>query len=104
MKSPDREITLTFFSVPTQQDAEAWRVRLTFPPCATDTTLLSLEVLNGDGSMVTKGVFELAGQQLQVKDGEASICYADFVAGIHEKGVWLLRPGHAPLPGGLTFT
>ena len=44
-----------------------------------------------------------AGQRLAVRDGAASITYADFVKGKHEPAIWLYRKGKAPVPGALTF-
>ena len=31
------------------------------------------------------------------------LTFGDFVKGIHETGVWMMRPGHPPVPGALTF-
>ena len=52
---------------------------------------------------VASGVFEFAGQKLKVKDGEASMTFAQFVAGKHSVPIWLHREGMKPIPGVPTF-
>jgi len=104
MKTPaDKTITMTFHSHPVRLMHQRWTARLTFPPGATADTMLALSVTDGEEHPIAAGTLELAGLRLAVKNGAASIKFADFVAGKHEKGVWLHRRGMNPLPGGLTF-
>lgn len=100
---PDKTITITFHSHQTKDRRMWWRARLTFPPGATGETPLPLAVEDGLGRPVASGVLELAGQRLAVADGSATLLYRDFIAGKHEKGLWLHRKGMLPIPGALTF-
>jgi len=52
---------------------------------------------------VESAVFEFAGQHLAVKDGEASMTFAEFIAGKHSVPIWLHRAGMKPVPGLPTF-
>ena len=104
MKTPDdKEIAFTFGSHPMKQAESRWTAKVTFPAGATAATTLPVELCDGNGAPVASGVFEFAGQRLAVRDGRASISYADFVKGKHEVALWLHRPGLPPVPGGLTF-
>ncbi len=104
MKTPDdKEIAFTFGSHPMKQAERRWTAKVTFPAGATAATTLPVELCDGNGAPVASGVFEFAGRRLVVRDGRASISYADFVKGKHEVALWLHRPGLPPVPGGLTF-
>ena len=100
MKTPgDKTIAFSFHSHPTKDMKMRWQAKLTFPPGSTAETVLPITVVDGDGNPVESAVFEFAGQKLEVRDGEASMTYADFVAGKHSVPIWLHRPGMKPVPG-----
>lgn len=104
MRTPaDKTIALTFGSHPTRDLALRWTAKLVFPPGAGAEMPLSISLADGNGAPVRVGVFAFAGQRLAVRDGAASISYADFVKGKHAVALWLHRPGLPPIPGGLTF-
>ena len=104
MKTPDdKRITFTFCSHPTKRLEMRWTAKLVFPPGADAKTVLPLSLVDGHGKPVPEGVFEFAGRRLAVRDGAASISYADFIRGKHAVALWLHRPGRPPIPGGLTF-
>ena len=52
---------------------------------------------------VKDAVFEFAGKELPVKDGAASMTFAEFIAGKHSVPIWLHRKGKKPVPGVPTF-
>lgn len=104
MKTPEgKTIVFTFKSHPAPNLSVRWQAKLTFPPGAGPETELPIEVVDGEEVPVPEGVFEFAGRELPVKNGKASIVYADFIGGKHKTALWLHRPGMDPLPGGLTF-
>lgn len=104
MKTPaDRTIAFTFGSHPMHDRALCWTATLVFPPASGPETVLSIALVDGNGAPVESGVFAFAGRRLPVRDGAASLTYADFVAGKHEVALWLHRTGCPPVPGGLTF-
>ena len=80
-----------------------WSARLVFPAGSDETTELPITVLDGERRPVASAVFEFAGQRLVVRDGAASIRYADFIRGKSSVPLWLYRKGLPPVPGGLTF-
>ena len=103
MKTPaDKTVTFTYSSHPTKDVSWRWTATLTFPSGATAETPLSVTVVNGDNEPVD-GTFEFAGRRIPVRDGRARLTYADFIAGKHEKAIWLHRKGLEPIPGSLTF-
>ena len=104
MKTPEgKTIVMTFHSHPTKDMKARWIARVTFPAGATAETCLPISIVDGDGLPVDSGVFVFAGQNLTVKDGEASMTLAQFVAGKHSVPLWLHRDGMQPVPGVPTF-
>jgi hypothetical protein len=103
MKSPDCAFALEFRSVPTGDVREDWIVRLHFPAGAGADDLLPLTARDGRDVPIETGTFAFMGCMCPLAAGSGSIRYRDFVAGIHEKAVWLLRPGQESVPGVLTF-
>ncbi len=104
MKVPDgKTITITFVSQQVKDHALRWAVNVTFPGGAGPEAMLPVHAEDGTGAPVAEGVFEFAGQSVRVAGGEGAVRYADFVAGKHEKAIWLKRPGMDPIPGSLTF-
>jgi hypothetical protein len=104
VKAPDdKAIAFTFGSYPEKDPAKRWRAKLSFPPGATAETVLPIEVVDGNDAPVADGVFEFAGRRLPVRDGAASISYADFIKGKHAVELWLHRPGLPSVYGGLSF-
>jgi len=103
MKTPaDKTVTFVYVSHPTKTIGWRWEARLTFPAGADAQTMLPLEIQDGEGKPVD-GMFEFAGRQISVKNGEGRLAYADFVAGKHATSVWLHRSNIEPIPGSLTF-
>ena len=100
---PDKTIAFTFVSHPTHALGLRWTATVVFPQGSTAEAILPIALVDGRGKPVRSGVFEFAGQRLAVRDGAASLSYADFVRGKHEVALWLHRPGLPPIPGGLTF-
>ena len=100
---PDKTFAFNYGSHPTRDLAMRWKARLEFPAGSTAESLLRLEVEDGNGKPVAAGVFEFAGQRLQVEGGEATLTFGDFVNGRHSTALWLHRAGMPPIPGGLTF-
>lgn len=104
MKSPaDKTIALRFASHPMKKLSHRWQAKLTFPPASAAETVLPIEIADGEGNPVAAGIFEFAGQKLEVVDGRSSIVYSDFIKGKHSVPLWLHRSGIEPVPGGLTF-
>ena len=104
MKAPtDKTVTMTFRSLPFPKPEDGWIVRLTFPAGAGAGDALPLVALDGAERPIARGVFEFAGQALEVTDGAASIPYETFIAGLNERGLWMHRAGAEPVPGGLVF-
>ncbi len=100
---PGKTIVLTFASLQLKDKELCWAANVTFPGGAGDGAILPVAVEDGLGRPVESGVFEFAGHALRIKDGASSIPYADFIAGKHDPGIWLKRPGMEPVPGALTF-
>lgn len=103
MKSPDKELIMTFQSIPAAKEEDGWKVRLSFPASATASTKLTLSAVDGAGAPVAEGEFRFMGATVRISGGSGTLLYADFIKGIHEPQVWMIRPGCVPLPGGLTF-
>ena len=104
MKTPsDKKIAFYFVSQEVARADDRWSARVHFPPGATASTVLPIEVLDGNEEPVADAVLELFGQRLKVKDGATSTTYADFIAGVHSTPVWMHRNGKKPVPGELTF-
>ena len=104
MKTPEgKTIIMTFHSHPTTDMKMRWIAKITFPPGSTAETVLPITIVDGEELPVESGVFEFAGQKLTVKDGEASMTFAQFVAGKHSVPIWLHRDGMKPIPGVPTF-
>jgi len=104
MRTPaDKTITFTFGSHPMKDPKQRWSARVTFPAGADEATALPIALVDGDENPVADGMFEFAGQNVVIKDGQGSISYADFIRGKHETSLWLHRRGMPPVPGGLTF-
>lgn len=104
MKTPvGKPLSLIYVSYPAHEMKMRWSAKLHFKGGESDDSILALEIHDGEGDAVENGIFELAGKSLPVKNGAAYITGRDFVAGKHERAVWLHRPGMAPVSGGLTF-
>ena len=104
MKTPaDKKISLTFYSHPMKDLRQRWKALLVFAPGSTDETPAEITVVDGEGVPVREGSFAFAGRFTKISDGKGAIRCGDFVKGKHETGIWLHRPGQAPVPGALTF-
>ena len=76
---PDKTIAFTFVSHMTAEPEQRWIAHMTFPPGSDGDTVLQIEIIDGLDAPVREGTFEFAGCSLPVRDGLASIRYADFV-------------------------
>ena len=104
MKSPeDKTLSFLFWCVPGTRAPDFWSVRVTIPPGATAETALDVSATGENSVPVAKGSFEFMGARVKIANGKGSLSFGDFVKGIHETGVWMIRPGHPPVPGALTF-
>ena len=104
MKSPDsKTISFLFRAIPVQNVPDFWEVRVTLHPNSTADTDMTLRATGGDAEPVKEGTFEFMGTRVGISNGKGTVKFVDFVKGIHETGVWMMRPGHPPVPGGLTF-
>ena len=100
---PDKTIAFTFTALPLVPHTHRWTAKVTFPPGSTAESELPVEVKDAAGRPLGSGSLEIAGRRLPVRDGRATIRFADFVAGKHEKKLCLHRRGCAPAAGDLTF-
>lgn len=104
MRTPsDKPLSFVFVSFPAHEMKMRWSAKLNFKGSEDSSSVLDIEVHDGEGEAVKKGVFEFAGQMLAVNDGLTKISYADFIAGKHDRAIWLHRKGFPPIPGDLTF-
>ena len=100
---PDKTIAFTYMALPLVPHTHRWTAKVTFPPGSTAECDLPVEVKDAAGKPLASGTLEIAGRRLRVRDGQASIRFADFVAGKHESKLFLHRRGCAPAAGDLTF-
>ena len=104
MKSPEsKTLSFLFRAIPVQNVADFWEVRITVHPGSTAKTPITFSATGGDAAPVKAGTFEIMGARVKIVDGKGSLPYEAFVKGIHERAVWMMRPGHPPVPGALTF-
>ena len=104
MKSPENKtLTFLFMSVPGTHAPDFWSVRVTISPDSTAETPLAVSATDESAGPIAKGCFEFMGARVKIVKGKGSLTLGDFVKGIHETGVWMMRPGHPPVPGALTF-
>ena len=103
MKSPDKTLFFFFRSVPKELNEDIWMVRAVLPPNAVADTMMSIDATDGNEKPIDSAVFEFVGCRVGISGGKGAIAYGDFVKGMGESAVWMLRPGREPVPGGLTF-
>ena len=104
MKSPENKaLSFLFLSVPGTHSPDIWSVRVAVPAGSTAETQLSVSATGEDSEPIAKGCFEFMGARVKIAKGKGSLTFGDFVKGIHETGVWMMRPGHPPVPVALTF-
>lgn len=104
MKSPpEKTITLTFKSCACTDNSLCWKATLVFAPDSDEKSVLPIAIEDGNGDSIASGVFEFAGKEISICRGQGELKYVDFIAGIHEKAIWLKRRGKDPIPGLLTF-
>ena len=104
MRSPEsKTLSFLFLSVPGTKSPDSWAVRVTLPPGSTADTPLEISAVDGGKSPIGKATFEFMGARIKISKGSGTITLGDFVKGIHETGVWMMRPRHQPVPGALTF-
>lgn len=100
---PDKQVVFTLYSHPMKDAKLRWKAHLTFEPGSTDSSYALLDMHDGDGNAVEKGVFEFAGAKIKVEKGLGRLKCAAFVKGKHDGAIWLHRKGQPPVPGALTF-
>ena len=104
MKSPENKtLSFLFHCVPGTRSQDAWALRVTLPPGTTAKTQILVDAVGEGSKPITKGTFEFMGTRVKIAKGIGHISLEQFMAGIHETGVWMMRPGHPPVPGALTF-
>ncbi len=104
MNVPDgKRIVMTFVSEKSADKRLRWAVNVVFDGGSKPGSNLPIFAENADGSVIESGVFEFAGKLIPIENGTGHISYDDFIAGKHEKGVWLKRKGGVPVAGLLTF-
>ena len=104
MKSPEgKTLSFLFHCVPGTRAEHAWALRVTLPPGATAKTPILVDAVGDKSKPIAKGTFEFMGTRVKIADGKGCLTLEQFMAGIHEKGVWMMRPKHPPIPGALTF-
>ena len=104
MRSPENKtLSFLFLSVPGAHTPDFWSVRVTVPAGSTAETPLSIAATDAGAGPIAKGCFEFMGSRVKIVNGKGRLPFGDFVKGIHETGVWMMRPGHPPVPGALTF-
>ena len=103
MQTPDRSFRMEFRSIPTPDATDTWMVHVHFPANVGGDAELPIDAVGLHDVPIEKGVFEFMGCKCPIESGRGAIRYADFVAGIHEKAVWMYRPNRMTIPGGLTF-
>ena len=104
MKSPaNKTLSFLFRAIPVQHVPDFWEVRVTVHPGSSAKTPMTLSATGGSAQPIKEGTFEFMGKKVKIVNGKGEIALGDFVKGIHETAVWMMRPGHPPVPGGLTF-
>lgn len=104
MKTPaDKNITFTFMSELSARRDLHWTARVDFPPEAQADTLLPVSATDAQGKPIESAKLELCGQILDIRSGQASMKYSDFIKGKHELPIWMYRKGFPPVAGRLTF-
>ena len=104
MKSPENKtLSFIFRAIPVKNVPDFWEVRVTIHPGSTADTPITFMATDGTNQPIAKGTFEFMGSRIKIVNGKGAIPYGDFVEGIHEKSVWMMRPDHPPVPGALTF-
>lgn len=104
MNTPaEKTIIFTFLSHRTKDMKLRWKAIMKFTPAATKDTKIELQIEDGEGVAIPKGIFEIHGEKLSIEDGKTWIEYGSLIKGIENKGVWLYRPKCVPVPGVLTF-
>ncbi len=104
MKSPENKtLSFLFRAIPVQHVPDFWEVRATVHPGSVADTPMTFAATDGTNQPVKSGTFEFMGARVKIVDGKGELPFGEFVKGIHETGVWMMRPGHPPVPGGLTF-
>ena len=103
MKSPDKTLFFFFRSVPKELNEDIWIVRMTLPPNSTEESLMTVEATDGNEKPLDSAVFVVSGCRVAVSGGKGHLSYGEFVEGMSDKSVWMIRPGHESVPGLLTF-
>lgn len=100
---PDKTIVFTLYSHPMKDLAQRWKATVTFAPDSSDDSPAAVAIRDGRGEPIETGTLEFAGAKIAIAQGSGNLRCGDFVAGKHEPGIWLYRPGLPPVPGAVTF-
>lgn len=104
MKVPEgKNIILTFVSEKVGDAKNRWAVNVTLHGGACSGDFLAVQAEDGEGQPIDVATFEFAGRTIPIRSGIGRLLYDDFVAGKHERGIWMRRPGADAIPGLLTF-
>jgi hypothetical protein len=98
VRSPKEPVRFVFVA-----EDESWCAEVIVPPQAEVTTDLIVIVSNRNGETFQDGVFEIAGQSLQLKSGNATLQFGLFLAGIRKAEVVFTPPGGERVSGKLIF-
>lgn len=98
VRSPKEPVRFVFCA-----NDESWRAEIVVPPQADVTTDVIVIVSNRKGETFDEGVFEVAGQTLQLNSGKANLPFGLFLAGIRKSEVVFTPPGGDPVSGSLMF-
>jgi hypothetical protein len=98
VRSPREPVRFVFVATD-----DLWSAEVVVPPQAEVTTDLIVIVSNRKGEAFQEGVFEIAGQTLQLESGKAKLQFGLFLAGIQKTEVVFTPPGGDPVSGRLMF-
>ena len=97
------DVRFVFASEDSAPPGLAWRAELSVPGTAAGSALLPVRVVDGAGRPAGDGLFSMAGTELVVSGGAATIPFDRFLVGIKDAKVAYQRKGGAAAPGSLVF-
>ena len=104
MKIPDgKNITLTFVSEKVEDVRNRWVVNLILKGDSKSGDFFEVLAEYGNGCPIESGTYEIAGVMIPINAGAGRLLYDDFIAGKHERGIWMRRPEMPIVAGLLTF-
>ena len=104
MEVPEgKTIRFTLHSQPQHDRTARWKVTVVFAGGSRGDSFAEVLAVDGNGADIVSGELEFAGRRIAVENGKGVLKCSDFIAGKHERAVWMYRRGFAPVPGMLTF-